>query len=468
MADLNEALLPLTDPEQTMSVALRMLGEYLGVERCGYAEVDVDTDEFRIVGEYVRGTAATISGRYRMSGFGDNEIRILRENRPYVVGDIEAETPPGVDLSLYRRGGIRALVCVPLNKGGQFIARMAVHQSTPRQWKREEIKLITAVANRCWESIERSRTARNLKEAEQRYRAFIANSSEAIWRFELEQPIPVTLPENEQLEMLYRVAYLAECNDAMARMYGYDSAAQILGMRIGSFLIRSDPRNIAFLRAFRNAGYRLTDVETHEVDRHGNTKYFMNNLIGIQESGNIVRTWGTQRDITRQKQAEEGLRRSEERLRRITDATKDALWEIDLATNQLWWSEAARPLFGRSPSELQIGLEDWYHGIHPEDVGRVRSNFEKFMWGTDSDWTDEYRFQRADGSYVYIYDQGRKFYNESGVAERIAGAMVDITERKRAEEALRESEERFSKAFKASPNALVITPITDATCVYLK
>jgi PAS domain S-box-containing protein len=462
MADLNGAFLPLADPDQIMQTAVRMLGEYLGVDRCGYAEVDADEDHFVVMGEYVRGTAPNIAGRYRMSDFGENERRVLRENRPYIVNDIEAEAPPDADLSLYRRGEIRAMVCVPLNKQGHFVVRMAVHQKTPRRWSSEEVQLITAVALRCWETVERVRAVRRLKQSDERYRAFIENSSEAIWRFELEQPIPVTLPEEEQIEMLYRYAYLAECNVAMARMYGYDSTDQIIGARIGNLLIRSNPRNVAFFHNFRRNGYRLADVETHEVDRHGNSKYFLNNLVGIQENACIVRAWGTQRDITHTKQAETLLRTSEERLRRITDATQDALWEIDMKTNRLWWSEGARPLFGRSPGELQIGLEDWYGGIHPEDVSRVRLKFESFMRNDDSsEWFDEYRFRRADGLYVYIHDQGRKFFDLNGKPQRIAGAMIDVTERTLAEKRLRESEERFSKAFQASPDLLIISRIAD-------
>jgi PAS domain S-box-containing protein len=135
------------------------------------------------------------------------------------------------------------------------------------------------------------------------------------------------------------------------------------------------------------------------------------------------------------------VREGEERLRRITDATQDALWEIDLRTRRLWWSEGAKPLFGHSPGELEIGLEDWYGGIHPEDVDSVHAKFETFMRSDAPYWIDEYRFRRADGSYVYIQDRGRKFFDEGGKPVLVAGAMVDITERKKAEKAMRKSEE---------------------------
>jgi PAS domain S-box-containing protein len=94
IADLNQALLPLSEPDKIMQTVVRMVGEYLDVDRCGYAEVDKDHDQFIVMGDYVRGEASSIVGCYQMSDFGDREKQVLQGNRPYIVNDIEAETPP--------------------------------------------------------------------------------------------------------------------------------------------------------------------------------------------------------------------------------------------------------------------------------------------------------------------------------------------------------------------------------------
>src|SRR5918997_22888 len=144
-------------------------------------------------------------------------------------------------------------------------------------------------------SEERGRRGR---ESEERYRSFIEQSTEGIWRFELEEPVPTDLAPDEQIERFYRHSYLAECNDVMARMYGYARAEEIVGARLGDLLPSSIPENVQYLKDFVRFGYRLADTESQEVDRHGDAKYFLNNLTGIVESGFLMRAWGTQRDIT--------------------------------------------------------------------------------------------------------------------------------------------------------------------------
>ncbi len=142
------------------------------------------------------------------------------------------------------------------------------------------------------------------RRSEERYRAFVENSSEAIWRFELEQPVSIDLPEDELIDECYRHGYLAECNDVMAEMYGFGGAKEIVGARLGDFLVRTDPANVEYLRAFIRSGFRLTDAESHELDREGRPKYFLNNLVGIIENRMLLRAWGTQSDITERKGAE--------------------------------------------------------------------------------------------------------------------------------------------------------------------
>ncbi|MGE3548047.1 MAG: PAS domain-containing protein, partial [Kofleriaceae bacterium] len=146
------------------------------------------------------------------------------------------------------------------------------------------------------QTVARQRTeslAEALQISETRYRSFVIQSTEGIWRAELSRAIPVDAPFSAQAEALLRDGYVAECNDAMARMYGYETADALIGTPLGAFILQDDPRNMASLRAFIESGYRLEGAESIEVDRHGTPRVFLNSLVGITEGGFLVRAWGT-------------------------------------------------------------------------------------------------------------------------------------------------------------------------------
>src|SRR6266545_270846 len=149
------------------------------------------------------------------------------------------------------------------------------------------------------------------KRAEERYRSFIAQSSEGVSRLEIDPPVPISLTEEEQVDRLYAGGRIAECNDAMARMYGLGEASELLGTRLSDLHNVTDPANREQIRAFIRAGYRVSDSETREHDREGRPRVFLNNVVGFVENGQLVRVWGTQRDVTEQRHLEEQFRQAQ-------------------------------------------------------------------------------------------------------------------------------------------------------------
>lgn len=151
-----------------------------------------------------------------------------------------------------------------------------------------------------------------LRESEERYKAFIEQSTEGIYRVEAKNPIPVNLPVDDQIEAMLKELYTAECNDVMAKMYGFNSADEMIGKKINEFLLPDDQSNLKMMNDFIKNNYRVIDSESHEQDTNGNSVYFSNNAVGIIENGKLARIWGIQKDITVRKQMEQKLRENVE------------------------------------------------------------------------------------------------------------------------------------------------------------
>lgn len=198
---------------------------------------------------------------------------------------------------------------------------------------------------------ERKRTEEALITSEERYRSFVVNSSEAIWRFEMQEPLEVRLPLATQIDWLYQNAYLAECNDAMARLYGLDRAEDVIGAPIGDFISRSNPVNLATVTAFVSNNYRLHNTRSIRSDGKGVERHFLNSVIGFVVNGFLLRLWGTQRDETNRIIAENKLQRSREQLRSLAAHLQD-LREIERAN----LARELHDVFGQSLTSLKIDL----------------------------------------------------------------------------------------------------------------
>ena len=203
------------------------------------------------------------------------------------------------------------------------------------------------------------------------------------------------------------------------------------------------------------------EVESRVCHKDGSYRWMISRGVAVRDAGGKpIRFLGTGIDITDRKRAEEALRASEERFRTLAKATNDAVWDWDLSTNKVWWNEGVHTLFGYRLEEDTADPAWWLERIHPEDRAAVEAFFFEVVRGKELTWVDEYRFRCADGSYKDVYDRGYVLRNADGQATRMIGAMLDITDRKRAEEALRESEQRWRSLAEALPQ-LVWTDTPD-------
>ncbi|HYK88751.1 MAG TPA: PAS domain-containing protein, partial [Acidobacteriota bacterium] len=162
----------------------------------------------------------------------------------------------------------------------------------------------------------------------------------------------------------------------------------------------------------------------------------------IRDTGGVaVRVVGGVVDITRRKQLEDALRESEERLRLAINAANEAIWDWDLINGTLRWNETYANWFGL-PQSREPG-QWWAERLHPDDRDRAVSSLRAALDGDSEAWSAEYRLRSVDGSWAYMYDRAIIARDEAGRPTRIIGAMLNLTERKQAEAALRESEERY-------------------------
>lgn len=233
-----------------------------------------------------------------------------------------------------------------------------------------------------------------LRKSEARYFVFVANSFEGIARFEQDQPMPVSLPMDEQVHYLLQHSYLAECNDAFARMHGIETHRDSSGVKLTDLFLPSKPQSLEFLQAFVRSGYRLFNHVVQEWDPQGEVHWFENRATGIIENGCLVRAWIVQRDVTDRKRVERDLRKlgarmltvQEEERRRVARELHDdfsqrlALLAIDLerltqrppATKQDWDSRI-RSMWSQT-QELTSDVHRLSHQLHPsklEELGLV-------------------------------------------------------------------------------------------------
>ncbi len=221
--------------------------------------------------------------------------------------------------------------------------------------------VLEAFVPRAAAELERKRSEDLHRQNEERLQAFIFANPDAMWRIEIEQPVSLGLPEEEQIDWIYRFGYLAECNEALAKLAGVSSSEELVGCRFEEFVDLINPDSREELRAAVRSGFRPITLETTLQDRAGEQVYRLRSQFGIVEDGALRRIWGTTRDITELRRTELSLAASERRFREVLEKVQLPAVILNLQGTVTFANEYFLRLSERSMEE--ISTLTWLEGV---------------------------------------------------------------------------------------------------------
>lgn len=258
-----------------------------------------------------------------------------------------------------------------------------------------------------------------LLESEEKYRIVAETATDAI------------ISIDEQSTILF-------INRAATRIFGYE-----IEQMIGQSLTMLMPEYLRHLHTAGHERYLKTGkkhlnwehVEVPALHRDGH-EFPLELSFGEFSKNNKHVFIGIARDVTSRKLAEEAARTANELFEIVARTTNDAIWDWNLSTNKLSWNDGVKTLFGYESEQISDSIDWWYEHLHPEDRDRIVKSINRVIDSGEQQWSDEYRFIKADGSFAEVSDKGFVIRDGTGNPIRMLGGMTDIAERKRSEEIL--------------------------------
>lgn len=425
-------------PDDIMALAAESLGLHLHTARCGYGDIINHGEVVSVANDWTNGTVPSLAGEARLlDGFGPAIIAELRAGRTLVVEDCrsDARANDPAHLATWDSIATRSLIVCPLLQEGHLQAILYVHEPQPRIWTSAEITLVEDVARRTMDAVDRARAEAALRD------------------------------NREELELATRVTRLGRFDYRVKEgtLVWDDRCRQLFGLSPGvpvsyegSYLAGLHPDDRARADAAVAAALDPNSSGTFDIEyrtigiEDGIERYVSAHGLAFFEGVTPLRLIGAVQDVSDDRRAQLHLRETEERLRLASRATNDAIWDWDFRRNHVLWNEALERAYGYHLAEVTPTGEWWIEHIHPEDRDRIDRSIHRVIDGGGTDWADEYRFLRADGSYADVLDRGYVIREGDGTAVRMIGAMLDQTERNRLVRQLRAEKEGLEEAVVAT------------------
>jgi PAS domain S-box-containing protein len=479
LVTLNDALRPLNDPIEIQATANRVLGEYLQTARVTYFEVR-GADYF-VGQDYVNGVES-LRGGYSIESFGPDLLATYRSGVTAMSADVAAD--PNLSLaerSAYAGIQIAAYIGVPLVKQGDFVAGLAVHSATPRNWTPEEIALAEEVAERTWAAVERARAEAALRESEEALATDLANAEllrELAERLVSEENVTTiydeilstTLaiapfdagtihiydPQTKSLELIASKNFSRTITDYFYRVDASSRTACGIATNTGQRAFVDFPDEVAdfgcqllvdegfqaalALPLVSRTGTPLGMLNAHwRQTRHRPTDRELRflDLLARQAA-----------DLLEQRQAKAALRKSEAKYRSLFESMDEAYAVVEVMAGENGeWNDflflEVNPAFVK-----QTGIEYPVGRTATELLGTPNPRWAQ-IYGRVAETGEPIRLEEGEATLGRVFDL-YVFRLEGEDSHRVAVLFTDITDRKRGEEQLRRAAQRDAFRVKLS------------------
>jgi two-component system CheB/CheR fusion protein len=316
---------------------------------------------------------------------------------------------------------------VPILRRGHIVAILGVGNKQS-EYTEKDVELVSYLADMAWEIAERNRAEAALRESEERLNRAQEIAHLGSWELDL---------VNNRLTW----------SDEVYRIFGLEP--QEFGATYEAFLEAVHPDDRAAVDAAYSGSLR-DDRDSYEIEHRvvrrssGEVRLIHEKCEHLRDgSGRIIRSMGMVHDITERKAAEQALRQSEKRYRSYIELTEQVGWTTNADGEVVEDIPSWRKFTGQSEEEVKGW--GWSKALHPDDLEHTARVWRNAV-ATRNNYDTEYRIRRYDGAYRYFLARGVPVFEEDGNIQEWVGTCIDITERKRAEEVLRASEEALRQA----------------------
>ena len=300
LSQISTTLLQTSDAmiDAALETVLGWIGEYGEADRVTLWELAGKKQTLRQLGRWAMEGVAEVPRSLTPRDVPWTASRVLSGRIVRFSEPEELPSEAAVDRQTFQRMGTRSHLSIPLRVGGSTVGVLSLGSLRARRhWSDASVERLHLLGHLIADGLNRRRAHQALSLSEERHRSFVQLSAEGTWCLEFGKPLALDRSEDEVIEELYEQARMVETNDAFARMYGFDTAEEMGLWRLKEFLA-PDSSTMTMIRIAHRANYKTSDLQTHERDREGNSKIFLNNINGQIRDGRLLRIWGTQRDVT--------------------------------------------------------------------------------------------------------------------------------------------------------------------------